>query len=271
MASDAPERPSTDTTTAPEARCGFGTGPDAGQPIAPLPALILAAGRGERLRPITDSCPKPLVPVRGRPLIEWHLLALAAAGVREVVVNVAWRGEQLVQAVGDGARFGLRIHWSREDLDFGQALETAGGIAHALPWLADGPDAAFWVVSGDVWVPGFAFDAATARRFADDAPALDAQLWLVANPPWHPDGDFGIDADGFGLADGPGPDGRRWTYANIALVRARLVQGLAPGTRAPLGPLLFAAMRRRAVRVERLDGEWHNVGTPADLAAANGG
>lgn len=236
---------------------------------APLPALILAAGRGERLRPLTDDCPKPLVPVRGRPLIEWHLLALAAAGVREVVVNVAWRGQRLVQALGEGERFGLRIRWSREDLDFGDALETGGGIAHALPLLgAAGPDAAFWVVSGDVLVPGFAFDAARARHFADAQPALDAHLWLVPNPPWHPEGDFGIAPEGLGLADEPGPDGRRWTYANLALVRARLLHGLAPGERVPLGPLLRDAMRRRAVSVEVLMGEWHNVGTLADLALA---
>ncbi len=235
---------------------------------APLRALVLAAGRGERLRPLTDTLPKPLVSVRGRPLIEWHLLALARSGVREVVINVAWLGQRLVDALGDGERFGLRLHWSREDLDFGHALETAGGIARALPWLADGPDDAFWVVSGDVLVPDFDFCAARARQFADAQPELDALLWLVPNPPWHAAGDFGIDAQGLGLSEGCGPDGARWTYANLALVRARLVRELSPGVRAPLGPLLHAAMRRRAVGVERWTGEWHNVGTASDLAAA---
>lgn len=239
-------------------------------PPAPLPALILAAGRGERMRPLTDTCPKPLLPVRGRPLIEWHLLALARAGVTDVVVNVAWLGQRLVDAVGDGARFGLRIRWSREDLDPGFALETAGGIAKALPWLADGADDAFWVMSGDVFVPGFPFDAHEARRFADGSPTLDAHLWMVPNPPWHARGDFGIGAGGLGLADAPGPDGVRWTYANLALVRARLCAGLAPGAKAPLGPLLAEGMRRRAVSVSRWTGAWHNVGTPAQLAEADG-
>jgi MurNAc alpha-1-phosphate uridylyltransferase len=239
--------------------------PDA--PPRPLKALILAAGRGERMRPLTDSCPKPLLTVRGRPLIEWHLRALARDGVREVVINVAWLGQQLVDAVGDGSRFGLHIRWSREDLDPGHALETAGGIAKALPALVDGPDDAFWLVSGDIFAPGFLFDAARARRFADDERQLDAHLWLVPNPPYHPAGDFGIGADGHGLADGPGTDGLRHTYANLALVRARLCADIAPGTRAALGPLLFDGMRRQAISVSRWDGEWHNVGTPAQLAA----
>ena len=185
----------------------------------PLPALILAAGRGERLRPLTDTCPKPLLQVRGRPLVEWHLLALARADVREVVINVAWLGEQLVHAVGDGERFGLRVRWSREDLDFGHALETAGGIARALPLLGCGPDDAFWLVSGDILAPDFPFDAERARHFADDEQALDARLWVVENPPYHPRGDFGIDAAGRALADGAGPDGQRYTYANLALLR----------------------------------------------------
>ncbi|PPE69619.1 nucleotidyltransferase family protein [Caldimonas thermodepolymerans] len=228
-----------------------------------LKAIVLAAGRGERMRPLTDRTPKPLLPVGGKPLIVWHLEALARDGVREVVVNTAWLEEQIPAALGDGSRWGLKLHYSMEGRDHGQALETAGGIAKALPWLGE----CFWVVSGDIHAPEFRFDAQIARRFA--AGDELARLWLVPNPPFHPAGDFGIDADGFGLADGPGPDGRRWTYSNLALMRADLCAGIAPGTRAPLGPLLRDAMRARRIRVERHEGRWENVGTPAQLDALN--
>jgi MurNAc alpha-1-phosphate uridylyltransferase len=227
-----------------------------------MKALILAAGRGERMRPLTDTLPKPLLAVRGRPLIEWHLLALARAGVHEVVVNTAWLEDRFEPALGDGSRFGLVIRYSREGRDHGGALETAGGIAKALPWLGD----LFWVVSADVFAPGFAFDAEAAARFAA-RPGLLAHLWLVPNPTFHPQGDFGLDADGFALDEGVGADGRRWTYANLALVRAALCAHLAPGTHAKLGPLLREAMRARRVGAEVWRGEWHNLGTPAQLAA----
>lgn len=228
---------------------------------APLRALILAAGRGERMRPLTDRTPKPLLPVGGKPLIAWHLEALARDGVREVVINTAWLEDQFPAALGDGARYGLSIRYSTEGRDHGGALETAGGIAKALPWLGE----AFWVVSGDIFAPDFRFDAALAARFAAQA-AHDAHLWLVPNPPYHPRGDFGIGADGLGLADGPGPDGQRWTYANLALVRAGLCAGIAPGTRAALGPLLYDGMRAGRIAVERYAGRWANVGTPQQLA-----
>ena len=216
-----------------------------------MKAMILAAGRGDRMRPLTDHTPKPLLAVRGKPLIEWHLEALARGGIREVVINTAWLEEQIVAALGDGARFGLHIHWSLEGRDHGGALETAGGMAKALPQLVDDVNDAFWVVSGDIHAPGFRFDPAAARRFQDSG--LDAHLWLVPNPPFHPGGDFGIGADGLGLADSPGPDGRRWTYANIALCRASLVRGVVAGTRVALGPLLFAGMRERRISVEVYD------------------
>lgn len=222
-------------------------------------AMILAAGRGERMRPLTDSCPKPLLPVRGKPLIVWHLEALCAAGVRSVVINTAWREEQIQQALGDGARWGLTIHYSQEGRDHGGALETAGGIAKALPLLNE----CFWLVSADIHAPGFAFDSQAAEQFA--ASELLAHLWLVPNPPFHPLGDFGIDSDGFGLADGAGPDGHLWTYGNIALVRAGLCAQIVPGTKVQLGPLLFGGMRSRRIRVSPYLGEWHNVGTPEQL------
>ena len=230
-----------------------------------MKAMILAAGRGERMRPLTDHTPKPLLPVRGKPLIEWHLEALARAGVHEVVVNTAWLEARIVDALGDGARFGLTIRYSLEGRDHGGALETAGGIAQALPLLLDHADDAFWLVSGDIFAPGFAFDPSAARRFADSA--AHAHRWLVPNPPYHPNGDFGLDAQGFGLADAPGPDGQRWTYANLALCRAALVATVAPGTRAALGPLLYTGMRERRISAEVYRGEWENVGTPTQLAA----
>ena len=228
-----------------------------------MKAIVLAAGRGERMRPLSDRCPKPLLEVHGRPLIEWHLEALARAGVTEVVVNTAWLEERIVAALGDGSRFGVRIAWSLEGRDHGGALETAGGIAKALPLLGD----AFWIVSADVHAPDFHFDPAAAQRFL--ASDRLAHLWLVANPSFHERGDFGLDADGLGLADGTGPDGRRWTYANLALARAALFDGIAAGTRAPLGPLLYAGMRQRRISAEVYRGRWENVGTPAQLEALN--
>jgi N-acetyl-alpha-D-muramate 1-phosphate uridylyltransferase len=235
----------------------------------PPKAIVLAAGRGERMRPLTDHTPKPLLEVHGRPMLAWHLLALAAAGVREVVINTAWLEERIVEVIGDGSRYGLAVHYSREARDHGGALETAGGIATALPWLVERPSDVFWVVSGDIHAPDFHFDPAALRHFDD--PARLAHLWLVPNPPFHARGDFGIDAEGFGLADGAGADGQRWTYANLALLRGELLQGTPAGQHAPLGPLLFGGMRERRISVEVYRGRWHNIGTPAQLEALNRG
>jgi MurNAc alpha-1-phosphate uridylyltransferase len=222
-------------------------------------AMILAAGRGERMRPLTDSCPKPLLEVRGKPMIEWHLEALAAGGVRSVVINTAWLEEQIPAALGDGSRWGLRIAYSMERRDHGGALETAGGIAKALPLLAD----TFWLVSADIHAPDFVFATAVADRFARDD--LLAHLWLVPNPAFHQKGDFGIGPDGMGLADGTGPDGQRWTYGNLALVRASLCEHIGAGQHAALAPLLYDGMRRRRISVEPYLGQWHNIGTPEQL------
>jgi MurNAc alpha-1-phosphate uridylyltransferase len=226
-------------------------------------AMILAAGRGERMRPLTDTVPKPLLAVHGKPLIVWHLEALATGGVREVVINTAWLEEQLVESLGDGSRWGMRIHWSLEGRDHGGALETAGGIAKALPLLAE----TFWLVSADIHAPDFRFRADDLDRFT--ASGRLARLWLVPNPSFHPQGDFGLAADGLGLAEGTGPDGQRWTYANIALVRRELCAGIAPGTVAKLAPLLYAGMRERRISAEVYRGRWENVGTPAQLEALN--
>ena len=222
-------------------------------------AMILAAGRGERMRPLTDSCPKPLLKVRGKPLIEWHIEALSASGVKRIVVNTAWLEEQIPAALGDGSRWGVELRYSMEGRDHGGALETAGGIAKALPLLAE----TFWLVSADIYAPGFAFDPQAKARF-DRAGEL-AHLWLVPNPAFHEKGDFGIGADGLGLADSAGPDGERWTYANLALVRGELCAHITAGQRAALGPLLFERMRERRISVEPWRGEWHNLGTPRQL------
>ena len=232
-------------------------------PTSNLKALILAAGRGERMRPLTDRTPKPLLPARGKPLIVWHLEALARAGVREVVVNTAWLEEQFPDALGDGARWGLRIRYSMEGRDHGGALETAGGIAKALPLLGE----CFWVVSGDIFAPDFTFDAGTAQAFAQ-AHADDAHLWLVPNPSFNADGDFALDASGR-LSRPEAPAERGWTYANLALMRARQVDGVAVGTPAKLGPLLFASAQRGRLGGEAWRGSWHNLGTPEQLAALN--
>ena len=228
---------------------------------ANLKALILAAGRGERMRPLTDHCPKPLLPVAGRPMIEWHLLALAAAGVTEVVINTAWLEDQFAATLGSGQRFGLRIHYSMEGRDHGGALETAGGIAKALPLLGD----CFWLVSGDIVTPGFAFDAATAQRFVQGQD--DASLWLLPNPDFHAAGDFDL-ADGRVTRPAAGKP-RPLTYANLALVRRTLVAGVRPDQRAALGPCLFTSADAGRLGGQLLRGDWHNLGTPQQVAAAN--
>ncbi len=228
-----------------------------------MKAIVLAAGRGTRMRPLSDATPKPLLVVHGKPLIEWHLRALAAGGVREVVVNTAWLEERIVEALGDGSRFGLAITYSMEGRDHGGALETAGGIAKALPLLGD----AFWVVSADIFAPDFRFSASAAAEFA--ASGRLGRLWLVPNPAFHPRGDFGLGSDGLGLADATGPDGQRWTYSNIALLRAEMFAGIATGAHAPLAPLLYAGMRERRIAAEIYRGRWANVGTPEQLAELN--
>ena len=222
-----------------------------------MKALILAAGRGERMRPLTDRTPKPLLEVRGKRLIEWHLEALARAGVHEVVVNTAWLEEQFPAALGDGSRYGVHITYSFEGRDHGGALETAGGIAKALPLLGD----AFWVVSGDVFVPDFRFDATDAQRFAG-GDAL-GQLWLVDNAPHHPTGDFGIDADGLASRTAE----PRFTWASIGLFRAALFDDIAAGTRMALRPKLEFAIDQRRLRAEKYDGRWTDVGTMERLAS----
>ena len=228
-----------------------------------MKALILAAGRGDRMRPLTDHTPKPLLVVRGKSLIVWHLEALVRDGVREVVINTAWLEDRIVDTLGDGSRYGASIRYSLEGRDHGGALETAGGIAKALPLLVDASSDCFWVVSGDVFLPGFRFDAASAQRFALGG-AL-AHLWLVANAPHHPTGDFGIDEHGLASRSAE----PRLTWASVGLFRAAMVADVAVGQKLPLTPLLQAGADAGRISAERYDGPWTDVGTVERLKALN--
>ena len=228
-----------------------------------MKALILAAGRGERMRPLTDHTPKPLLVVRGKPLIVWHLEALARDGVHEVVINTAWLEERIVDMLGDGSRYGVSIRYSLEGRDHGGALETAGGMAKALPLLVDATNDCFWVVSGDVFLPGFRFDADVAQRFAQGQ-AL-AHLWLVPNAPHHPAGDFGIDTQGLASRHTE----PRLTWASVGLFRAAMVAAVPIGQKLPLTPLLRAGADAGRVSAQRYDGDWTDVGTMARLNALN--
>lgn len=215
-------------------------------------AMILAAGRGERMRPLTDRLPKPLLPVGGKPLIVWHLERLAAAGFRDVVINHAWLGHEIEHALGDGAAFGLRIRYSPE----GTALETAGGIAQALPLL--GPDP-FLVINGDIWCD---WQPAAARARAAALPAGGAWLLLVDNPPQHPAGDFALDHDGRVHDHGDA----RLTFSGIGVYHPMLFADVTRGSAARLAPLLRQAMARDRVQGARHAGRWVDVGTPQRLA-----
>jgi MurNAc alpha-1-phosphate uridylyltransferase len=229
-----------------------------------MKALILAAGRGERMRPLTDHTPKPLLEVRGRPLIVWHLEALARDGIHEVVINTAWLEDRIVDTLGDGARHGVSIRYSLEGRDHGGALETAGGIAKALPLLTDPASDCFWVVSGDVFLPGFRFEAALAQRFAQGN-AL-AHLWLVPNAHHHPEGDFGIDAQGMASRTAT----PRRTWASVGLFRATIVDGVKVGEKLPLTPLLRAGADAGRIGATAYDGPWTDVGTVERLNQLNG-
>lgn len=226
-------------------------------------AIVLAAGRGERMRPLTDTCPKPLLRVRGAPLMQWPLQALAASGFTRAVVNTAWLGEQIEAEFGAATPWGSHLTYSHEGRDFGGALETAGGIARALPLLED----IFWVTAGDVFMPGFGFARTDHARFA--AGPMQAHLWLVPNPAHNPRGDFGLDAQGRALNDAP----ERFTYSTVGLFRKSFFAGLPAGNpqglKAPLAPMLRAAMDNGQVSAELWHGPWTDVGTPERLAQLN--
>ena len=226
-----------------------------------MKALIFAAGLGERMRPLTDTTPKPLLPAGGKPLIAWHLERLAAIGVEEVVVNISWLAERFPATLGVGRAFGLRISWSHE----GEVpLETGGGMWHARGLLGEAP---FIALNGDIWTD---YDFARLPR----EPAGDAHLVLVDNPEHNPRGDFSLRPDG--RVDSEGDAGQRLTFAGIGVYRPRLLRdwrsavGDAPGAdenppRFRLAPVLRAAMRRGAVTGEHHRGAWTDVGTPQRL------
>ena len=271
--------------------------------------MLLAAGRGNRMRPLTDHTPKPLLLVHGRPLLEWHIRALAAQGVRHLLVNTGWLGVQLPEYFGaqyprnqnsnqsnDAPQPTTQISYSREDIDFGGALETAGGITRALPQLAD----IFWLAAGDVYAPDFAFAHADYERFA--ASSALAHLWLVPNPEHNPQGDFALtlpeqtmqpeastnpstnqSADqgaNWGVLHNPTAANAhlpRYTYSTIALMRRELFttpwcnipSGNPQGVAAPLAPVLRAAIDAGRVTGSIYLGRWTDVGTPQRLEALN--
>lgn len=213
-------------------------------------AMILAAGRGERLRPLTDTTPKPLIEVGDKPLIVHHIERLAAVGFKEVVINLGWLGEQIVECLGDGHALGLQIRYSQEPPG---ALETAGGIVRALPLLGQAP---FLTVSADV-LTDYPFEQLRERAFSHPA-----HLVLVDNPPHHPQGDFSVDQGRVSVGEG-----KRLTFSGIAVFDPSLFTGLSPGRR-PLRPVLEQAIAAGRVGGEYYQGMWADIGTRQRLADA---
>lgn len=235
-------------------------------------AILLAAGRGSRMRPLTDSMPKPLLPVGGKPLMQWPMEALVQGGVDAMVINTAWLGEQIPAHFGatfafDRAERTMSLTYSEEGREFGCALETAGGIARALPLLQD----VFWVLAGDVFAPDFVFASEAVTRFAQSGKL--AHLWLVPNPEHNPKGDFGLSPEGLALNQAE----VRYTFSTIGLYRRALFAppwcavppGNPAGEVAPLAPLLRRAMDNGLVSAALYTGRWTDVGTPERLAELN--
>ncbi len=217
--------------------------------------MILAAGRGERMRPLTDRTPKPLLPVAGKPLIVWHLERLARAGWHEIVINHAHLGDQIENLLGTGDAWGLAIQYSAEPAG---ALETAGGIANALPLLDPGNDnAPFLVINADIFC-----DWDVGRAAAALAPDHLAHLVLVDNPPQHPDGDFALVNGKVALNSTT-----KLTFSGIGIYRPALFAGIVRGQPAKLAPLLHETIAAGQISGEHHDGRWVDVGTPARLAA----
>jgi len=230
-----------------------------------MKAMILAAGRGERMRPLTDSCPKPLLKVRGRPLIVWHVLNLVRAGITEIVVNHAHLGHMIEEALGDGSRYGASIAYSPE----GTALETAGGIARARELLGEAP---FVALAADVWAPHFDFSQAADALVDNDVwgnplPLHQrdvAWLYLVKNPSHNPAGDFALNS--FSIAN---EGEERHTFSGIGVYRPQMFDAITPGDSAKLAPLLREYAARGQVGGEVYRGDWLDVGTPERLAQLN--
>ena len=248
-------------------------------------AMILAAGRGERMRPLTDVCPKPLLQVRGKPLMQWPMEALAREGFTSQLINTAWLGEQIeayflsknglypannLRVVLSNSEL-LNLCFSHEGRDFGGALETAGGIVRALPQLAD----VFWVLAGDVFMPQFEFSHAAYDKFS--ASSALAHLWLVPNPPHNPRGDFGISESGQALNLPKDAGHTLYTFSTVAIYKrafftpplCNIPSGNPQGIQAALAPLLRAGMDAGLVTASLYTGEWADVGTPERLDQLN--
>jgi MurNAc alpha-1-phosphate uridylyltransferase len=230
-----------------------------------MKAMIFAAGRGERMRPLTDSCPKPLLKVRGRPLITWHVLNLVRAGITDIVINHSHLGHMIEAELGDGSRYGARIVYSHEPVP----LETAGGIANALHLLGDEP---FLAVSGDIYAPYFDFSQALDALQDEDVLGNPypkdqrdiAWLWLTPNP-WHnPEGDFGLDM--YTLSNDGSP---KWNFAGIGVYRPEMFDGIRAGEFVKFGPLMRKFIDIKRVGGEVYDGPWVNVGTVQQLEELN--
>ena len=228
-----------------------------------LPCLLLAAGRGERMRPLTDDLPKPLLKIKDKSLLQWHLEALSDAGIQNIVINHAWLGQKIEDALGNGAQFGLQIQYSPEAI----ALETAGGIRKALPRL--NPDDYFLVINGDVFCPDFPIggliEAHTALRDSQNPPL--AHLVMVHNPAHHLDGDFYLNSSQVSEIESPGAE--KLTFSGIGIYHRDLFQDLVIGIPAKLAPLLRTAMKDNKVSGEKYLGPWHDVGTPQRLQELN--
>jgi len=228
-----------------------------------MKAMILAAGRGERMRPLTDHVPKPLIPVGGKPLIVWHIERLAAAGFNEIVINHAHLGHMLEQTLGDGHMWNVNIHYSAE----GEALETAGGIAKALSLLGYAP---FLVVNGDIWCD-IDFERFAARGIVGITQGAHAHLALVDNPPQHPDGDFNlIENPASSIGQLSALPGKRLTFSGVGVYRSELFSGITAGEKAKLAPFLQVAIANNRATGEHFKGQWTDVGTPERLAELDG-
>jgi N-acetyl-alpha-D-muramate 1-phosphate uridylyltransferase len=231
-----------------------------------LPCFLLAAGRGERMRPLTDTTPKPLLQIQGKSLLQWHIEALVAAHTSRIVINHAWLGEQIELALGDGTQWGVKIEYSPEET----ALETAGGIRQALPLI--NPEPYFLVINGDVFCPGFPI-AAFTNRFrvqCNGGTKPLAYLMLVPSPPQHPEGDFYLQGDH--VRDKPiSPQMQvtKLTFSGIGIYHQSLFADLKLGEAAKLAPLLRSAMAKNQVFGEKYTGPWHDVGTPQRLHELN--
>jgi MurNAc alpha-1-phosphate uridylyltransferase len=228
-----------------------------------IPCFLLAAGRGERMRPLTDDLPKPLLCIQNKSLLAWHLETLAKAHIQDVVINHAWLGEKIEAALGDGKQFGLHIQYSPE----GSALETAGGICKALPIIA--PEDYFLVINGDVFSPNLPISELleTVSRMRMDGDKSLAHLLMVPNPVQHPEGDFYL--QGTVLSDTESIGAEKLTFSGIGIYHKDLFKDLEFGAPAKLAPLLRSAMEQNKVSGEKYLGPWHDVGTPQRLHELN--